>query len=792
MIHKNDTYAIIMQNPKFLDLILSIAFEEKSSFAVYELRTGALSLLVVISQQKEGIEFIKKNLNYVEFMDNLIEIYNDSSSDQPKECMLLILANLCYEKSLIKSLLNKQDHFNFLYNTFVTIFSYKSDSMLANTFKLAINLSAEPTINNFLAKEKLLKILNHLFFQTGIPKNIKDLIQIFLSNLSFNQANHPDMIKNGCIAVFEHYDPSNFKKELDKYALTSLVNLALNSKNFHLLENEINLINSLSLIDEFDKPIQVKLLNAAIDYITEEDKKGGKNSITESRKSLTVDIFATINSMIETNSLFLIKYSTEMLQRMARTAVCLAAEYDSQSLFQNLSNLILNLDRKDIKYYNLHTLCLVSKTPSFFENALHIDQSLKLLFDHCQRVFKTLKEKKDDSKQIDLQYDLIFFLKLLSNCAIYGKKNKNSQIFLINKDLEDFLFNVMVYANKNSTILLNNVICCYANLFQSENVAKFGTYGRIFDHLYNHFKKYIKNSKSVEVYILGLIQLVLKSKNYLLAEFAKGRPGANDVENADQSFASNVTRSAQTGSNIRKFPTNETDIDKDSVEFDSRSNIESEYTNPHESPKDKRIIHHSTFMQQGVNQAGIQKTYSLRGNEEYDSFKKIIFDKDLQFIFKFIFYIMKKYLPTSNNSKMNTPSQQNSAGELALPQGGRTLSRKATSPLHLDSQNQLPETSQTELDTFLLISNLAYLQDNHKYILASKLPEHLFNYMKNEANMNHDAYKYAISCALNLANNKGYYKRIKSVDMLAVLSKLYEKNKSYFLEYSTVFLLQMV
>ena len=81
------------------------------------------------------------------------------------------------------------------------------------------------------------------------------------------------MIRNKCIQVLEQYDSTNIKKELNKYALTALANLALNSNNFQLLEGEINMINSLSLIDEFDKPIQVRLLDAAVQYVTSNANK---------------------------------------------------------------------------------------------------------------------------------------------------------------------------------------------------------------------------------------------------------------------------------------------------------------------------------------------------------------------------------------------------------------------------------------------------------------------------------------------------------------------------------------
>ena len=799
MIEKNNTYQILTQNQKFLECVLNISFEEKSSFASYDLRTGALALLSIISQHNEGIDFIKKNLNYKEFMDNLIDLYQDNSSDQAKEYMLLVLANLCYEKALIKSILTKQEHFTFLYNCFLTIFSTKYDVLLETTFKLGINLSADSTINHFLAKEKLLKILNQIFFQPQTTKHIKELIQIFLSNLSFNQTNHPDMIKNDCIKIFEQYDALNVKKELDKYALTSLANLALNSNNFYLLENELNMINTLSLIDDFDKPIQVKLLNSAIEYVTDEERKNTKET-PESKKALFIEIFASINSMLETKSLFLIKYCTDMLYRISKTSLGINVQYDSQALLDNLIEIILKINKKDLKYSNYHNLSLISKSTLFFENVLNT-QTLQKLFDHSSKVFKTLRDVKEEiPNHLELEYDIIFFLKFLSNCAIYGKKHKPLGIFLINKDLEDLLFNIMIFSNKRSINLLSNIMCTYANMFHSENVSKFYNYGRIFDHLHHYFKKFIKNSPKIENFILGLISLILKGKNYSLSDFNKVRPSHADTEHNDQSFMSNFSKKSlfKSGANLFKYPTNETDNDRESLEYDSKSNVNDSRDKTdifaNEIPKERKSIHHPLGQQ-------VFKSYSLRGNEEYDIKGKVKIDKDLQFVFKFLFYIIKKHVPHGSISKMMSPTQPNLDGrEFIIPHHNKSPLIAENRLLNVnqylifnDGHDTLEsEPSSTECETFQLLANLACNVENQKILLSSKLTEHLIKYLKNEKNMTHEAYKYALTCTLNLSMNKDFCKKVQSHELILVLLKIFPINKTLFLEHSSIFLLTMV
>ncbi len=106
--------------------------------------------------------------------------------------------------------------------------------------------------------------------------------------------------------------------------------------------------------------------------------------------------------------------------------------------------------------------------------------------------------------------------------------------------------------------------------------------------------------------------------------------------------------------------------------------------------------------------------------------------------------------------------------------------------------NTFNSQSSAEVETFKVFSNLAFIPENHKYVFASKFPEHLMKYLKAETNMTHPAYKYALNCWINLCKNKIFLKRLKSISMLQILTKLYTINLLSFLEYSTILQLLMV
>ncbi|RYZ85110.1 MAG: hypothetical protein EOP04_16655 [Proteobacteria bacterium] len=57
-----------------------------------------------------------------------------------------------------------------------------------------------------------------------------------------------------------------------------------------------------------------------------------------------------------------------MLYRISKTTLGLNVQYDSQALLDNLVEIILKINKKDLKYSNFHNMCLVSKSTLFFEN----------------------------------------------------------------------------------------------------------------------------------------------------------------------------------------------------------------------------------------------------------------------------------------------------------------------------------------------------------------------------------------------------------------------------------------
>mmetsp|Transcript_26504 Transcript_26504/g.23480 ORF Transcript_26504/g.23480 Transcript_26504/m.23480 type:complete len:82 (+) Transcript_26504:219-464(+) len=81
---------------------------------------------------------------------------------------------------------------------------------------------------------------------------------------------------------------------------------------------------------------------------------------------MIIEIITAINSMLESNSLFLIKKSTELLHKLTGSSVPQKVSYDSQTLLNNLVHIILNLDRKDIKYSNYYSLSILSRSNNFF------------------------------------------------------------------------------------------------------------------------------------------------------------------------------------------------------------------------------------------------------------------------------------------------------------------------------------------------------------------------------------------------------------------------------------------
>jgi hypothetical protein len=93
-----------------------------------------------------------------------------------------------------------------------------------------------------------------------------------LANVSFTKETHEMLLLNDCIEIFELLPGGRMEKEPNKYSYISLLNLSLNPKSFKYLEKQINMINSLSLIDEVNKITQVKILFSAFTYLIQDCK----------------------------------------------------------------------------------------------------------------------------------------------------------------------------------------------------------------------------------------------------------------------------------------------------------------------------------------------------------------------------------------------------------------------------------------------------------------------------------------------------------------------------------------
>ncbi len=78
---------------------------------------------------------------------------------------------------------------------------------------------------------------------------------------------HERLIRNDCIKIFEFLLHANQVQDNSVSQLLSLVSLGLNAKNFYLIESEVNMVNQLSLIDECERPLQIALLSAAVQYV---------------------------------------------------------------------------------------------------------------------------------------------------------------------------------------------------------------------------------------------------------------------------------------------------------------------------------------------------------------------------------------------------------------------------------------------------------------------------------------------------------------------------------------------
>jgi hypothetical protein len=62
--------------------------------------------------------------------------------------------------------------------------------------------------------------------------------------------------------------------------------------------------------------------------------------------------------------------------------------------------------------------------------------------------------------------------------------------------------------------------------------------------------------------------------------------------------------------------------------------------------------------------------------------------------------------------------------------------------------------------TLQCLTNIVFNQENHKYVYATKIPEHLFTYVQQKENMSTPGYEHAITSFINLGTSKEFFQRV--------------------------------
>ena len=81
------------------------------------------------------------------------------------------------------------------------------------------------------------------------------------------------------------------------------------------------------------------------------------------------------------------------------------------------------------------------------------------------------------------------------------------------------VYRILLYSKKCSSNIFGQTLCTLANFFQFDYLAKIYNYSFIFSELRDNFKIFIKKYKIYEFYIIAMILSILKSQNFILANF---------------------------------------------------------------------------------------------------------------------------------------------------------------------------------------------------------------------------------------------------------------------------------
>lgn len=158
----------------------------------------------------------------------------------------------------------------------------------------------------------------------------------------------------------------------------------------------------------------------------------------------------------------------------------------NSKLMETSVNIIIRFKDTKTKHLYLESLIKLSSFETFFNSISNISEAMDSWFDFCKKLFKKALSNKDTV--YSMIYFIKYFLRFLSNIALYGKGNKNIWIWLTQNDLEDFLYSLLEYLSTKDSELITELLTTYANLFQCETIVKFYNYENIIESIHHNYK----------------------------------------------------------------------------------------------------------------------------------------------------------------------------------------------------------------------------------------------------------------------------------------------------------------
>ena len=106
------------------------------------------------------------------------------------------------------------------------------------------------------------------------------------------------------------------------------------------------MVNTLSLLDECEKPLQVRILKSALDYVT--DMKGIKSrsvdDASQNRKEILHYIIMNINIMLESRSKYIVCQIDPLWNQILQCDLLIKARFDKERLLENFVIIIIHFD----------------------------------------------------------------------------------------------------------------------------------------------------------------------------------------------------------------------------------------------------------------------------------------------------------------------------------------------------------------------------------------------------------------------------------------------------------------